>query len=151
MVNLREDGRESGSGVVETASTVAAPQLRSDLSMDPSYAASRAEAEAGPTRSQKTAPRTHLGHTLDLGRLVRVVVVDRKRKLERAALVHSCSTEGTPQVSGESWRARERSAPSSGVMVSSKLRRSSALGKWVFIVGGRSSSVKSAWESERTR
>lgn len=34
--------------------------------------------------------------------------------------------------------------PSSGVIVSVKLRRSAGSGKFVFIVGGRSSSVKSA-------
>jgi hypothetical protein len=35
-------------------------------------------------------------------------------------------------------------APSSGVMVKVKFRRSAASGKFVFIVDGRSSSVKSA-------
>ena len=38
----------------------------------------------------------------------------------------------------------EGNAPSSGVIVSSKLRRSSAFGKFIFIVEGRSSSVRSA-------
>ena len=52
------------------------------------------------------------------------------------------------EVTGEREREKE-DVPSSGVMVSSKLSRSSGLGKFVFIVEGRSSSVKSVSRGER--
>lgn len=97
---------------------------------------------------------THLLRALDLWGLVRIIDVDDEGKDESATLVHSCEDhasvcqpdEGVPiatlrRVSG-TWRAPPV-IPSSGVMVSVKLRRSAGSGKLVFMVDGRSSSVKS--------
>ena len=74
---------------------------------------------------------------------MRIVVVDRESEFERSSLVHTYS----PYASAERQRHRRRGGrdrlPSSGVMVSSKLSKSSGFGKLVFIVDGRSSSVRS--------
>lgn len=85
----------------------------------------------------------HFRDAFHFRRLVRVVVVDCESKLERAALVHACGRERWGQRGSERFE-RDRHGPSSGWMVSSKLSKSSGLGKCVFIVDGRSSSVKSA-------
>ena len=97
---------------------------------------------------------THLLRALDLWRFMRIIDVDDEGKDEGSTLVHSCEghasvcqrDEGISiirlgQVTG-TWGAPPI-IPSSGVMVSVKLRRSAGSGKWVFMVDGRSSSVKS--------
>ena len=85
---------------------------------------------------------------------MRVIDIDDEGKDESAALVHSCEyhasvcqpDEGASIAIFErvsrTWRAPPI-IPSSGVMVSVKLRRSEGSGKLVFMVDGRSSSVKS--------
>lgn len=73
---------------------------------------------------------------------MRVVGVDGKGKVKSATLVHACSV-GEGFVSAIEHWARNACIPSSGVIVKLKLRRSAGSGKWVFIVDGRSSSVKS--------
>lgn len=55
----------------------------------------------------------HLGNTLDFGRLVRVVVVDVDRELERAALVHACRqtcsrVSNSPIVAAQERRRKRR-------------------------------------------
>lgn len=87
---------------------------------------------------------------------MRVVVVDREGELERSAFVHACDSEEQPSTRSSgllSCAFLGRDVPSSGVMVNSKLSKSSGFGKWVFIVDGKSSSVRSAQrlrESVRT-
>lgn len=44
------------------------------------------------SRGEQKPEAAHLGDALDLWRVVRVVGVDRERKLELSALVHACST-----------------------------------------------------------
>ena len=83
---------------------------------------------------------------------MRIVDVDSKGEDERATLVHSYENHtmvsnlkiSRPLASAkhlEMWRSAAQ--PSSGVIVSVKLRRSAGSGKLVFMVDGRSSSVKS--------
>jgi hypothetical protein len=78
-------------------------------------------------------------HALDLWRVVRVVRVDGEREVESTTLVHACISIS---LGGVELHLRV-DAPSSGVIVSVKLRRSAGSGKLVFIVDGKSSSVKS--------
>lgn len=83
--------------------------------------------------------KANLWEAFDLWWVMRVVGVDYKGEGERAALVHPCHTS----LSGLCIRERKRDAPSSGVMVSVKLSRSAGSGKFVCIVAGKSSSVRS--------
>lgn len=68
-----------------------------------------------------------------------VVGVYGKAERERATLIHACE-----QAISCSQVAATSHTPSSGVIVKLKLSRSAGSGKCVFIVEGRSSSVKSA-------
>jgi len=85
--------------------------------------------------------QAHCLRALDLWGVVWVVGVDGKGKFKSATLVHACSVGGFIRAV-KHWM-RNACIPSSGVMVKLKLRRLAGSGKWVFIVGGRSSSVKS--------
>lgn len=87
---------------------------------------------------------------------MRVVGVDDEGEDESATLVHSWEdhTRDGQQREGLSYAGFRRASagkcgggplitPSSGVIVSVKLSRSAGSGKWVCMVDGRSSSVKS--------
>lgn len=91
-----------------------------------------------------------LWYAFDFRSVVRIVVVDCESEFERSSLVHACSHWSLAENSG-SGSEEMIFLPSSGVMVSSKLSKSSGLGKLVFIVEGRSSSVRSVrirWNAE---
>ena len=84
---------------------------------------------------------THRLCALDLWWLVRVVVVNLEREVERATLVHAYAPGHQDLIIGE--RETIQNTPSSGQMVRVKFSRSVGSGKCVVIVEGRSSSVRS--------
>jgi hypothetical protein len=71
---------------------------------------------------------------------MRIVHIDHEGKDKGATLVHAWM-EGMSTDKVCAWLTR--GVPSSGEMVRVKLRRSAGSGKWVIIVEGRSSSVRS--------